>query len=97
MSSRSRPLIISTPHSGTNADIAPSTTHVHRSRSLTDIAGTLTTQNDVESLRLRTGEHEMIIALHDNFTLVVVQQVRGMARSTTEATCSGITALIVQQ
>lgn len=32
-------------------------------------------QNDVESLRLRTGEHEMIIALHDSFTLVVVQQV----------------------
>ncbi|CAM9377919.1 unnamed protein product, partial [Choristocarpus tenellus] len=29
--------------------------------------------NDVESLRLRTGEHEMIIALHDNFTLVVIQ------------------------
>lgn len=33
-------------------------------------------QNDVMSLRLRTGEHEMMIALHDNFTLVVVQQVR---------------------
>ncbi|CBN74959.1 hypothetical protein Esi_0060_0081 [Ectocarpus siliculosus] len=30
--------------------------------------------NDVESLRLRTGEHEMIIALHESFTLVVVQQ-----------------------
>ncbi|CAM9854831.1 unnamed protein product [Ascophyllum nodosum] len=30
--------------------------------------------NEVESLRLRTGEHEMIIALHDNFTLAVIQQ-----------------------
>ena len=35
-------------------------------------------KNDVESLRLRTGEHEMIIALHDSFTLVVVQQVRAI-------------------
>jgi hypothetical protein len=30
-------------------------------------------QNDVESLRLRTQEHEMIIAQHENFTLVVIQ------------------------
>ncbi|CAM9888602.1 unnamed protein product, partial [Chrysoparadoxa australica] len=29
--------------------------------------------NEVESLRLRTNEQEMIIAQHDNFTLVVVQ------------------------
>lgn len=30
-------------------------------------------QNEVESLRLRTQEHEMIIAQHSNFTLVVIQ------------------------
>ncbi|KAG5192827.1 hypothetical protein JKP88DRAFT_256844 [Tribonema minus] len=30
--------------------------------------------NEVESLRLRTEEHEMIVAQHENFTLVVIQE-----------------------
>jgi hypothetical protein len=32
-------------------------------------------QNDVESLRLKTKDYEMIIAQQGNFTLIVVQQV----------------------
>ncbi|CAM9671081.1 unnamed protein product [Heterosigma akashiwo] len=30
--------------------------------------------NEVESIRLRTIDYEMIIAQHDNFTLVVIQK-----------------------
>jgi hypothetical protein len=30
-------------------------------------------QNEVESIRLRTAEYEMIIAQHGNFTLCVTQ------------------------
>ena len=30
-------------------------------------------QNEVESIRLRTTEYEMIIAQHGNFTFVVMQ------------------------
>jgi hypothetical protein len=30
--------------------------------------------NDVESIRLRTDQYEMIIAQHNNFTLIVTQE-----------------------
>mmetsp|Transcript_14130 Transcript_14130/g.18516 ORF Transcript_14130/g.18516 Transcript_14130/m.18516 type:complete len:123 (+) Transcript_14130:106-474(+) len=30
--------------------------------------------NEVESIRLRTVDYEMIVAQHDNFTLVVIQK-----------------------
>lgn len=32
------------------------------------------TQNEVESLRLKTKDYEMIVAQHGNFTLIVTQQ-----------------------
>lgn len=31
-------------------------------------------QNEVESLRLKTKDYEMILAQHGNFTLIVIQQ-----------------------
>ena len=30
-------------------------------------------QNDVDSIRLRTAEYEMIVAQHGNFTIIVTQ------------------------
>ena len=34
---------------------------------------THTSQNEVDSIRLRTAEYEMIIAQHGNFTIIVTQ------------------------
>ena len=31
-------------------------------------------QNEVESLRLKTKDYEMVIAQHSNFTLLVIQE-----------------------
>ena len=30
-------------------------------------------QNEVESIRLRTNDYEMVIAQHGNFTIIVIQ------------------------
>jgi hypothetical protein len=34
-------------------------------------------QNEVESIRLRTADYEMVIAQHGNFTVVVIQEPSG--------------------
>lgn len=38
-------------------------------------------QNDVESIRLRTNEYEMIIAQHGNFTIIATQASSNKAES----------------
>ncbi len=38
-------------------------------------------QNEVESLRLKTKDYEMVLAQHGNFTLIVIQQTANKKQS----------------